>query len=93
MFMKRPEQLQLLQKMIVQSIKEVRAEKSMTINSIQLITHKLEGCLLNDRLRKLLTKHLNTHKRVIAQLNALLKKVIIDFVCKRQITISRAKLR
>jgi hypothetical protein len=79
--------------MIIQSIKEVQAERSMTINSIQLIIDKLEGCLLNDRLRKLLTKNLNTHKRVLAQLNSLLKKVIIDVVGNRQITISRAKLR
>jgi len=76
-----------------QASKEVQAERSMTINSIQLIIDKLEGCLLNDRLRKLLTKNLNTHKRVLAQLNSLLKKVIIDVVGNRQITISRAKLR
>lgn len=76
-----------------QSIKQIQAERSMTLHSIRSITSKLEARFLNDRLKKLLTKHLDTHKRVLAQLNLMLKTVVIESVRDRQITISRAKLR
>ncbi len=76
-----------------QSIEQIQAERSMTLNSIRSITSKLEARFLNDRLKKLLTKHLDTHKRVLAQLNLMLKTVVIESVRNRQITISRAKLR
>jgi hypothetical protein len=79
--------------MISQSIEQIQAERSMTLNSIRSITSKLEARYLNDRLKKLLTKHLDTHKRVLAQLNLMLKTVVIESVRNRQITISRAKLR
>jgi len=79
--------------MVSQSIEQIQAERSMTLNSIRSITNKLEARYLNDRLKKLLTKHLDTHKKVLAQLNLMLKKVIIESVRNRQITISRAKLR
>jgi hypothetical protein len=79
--------------MISQSIEQIQAERSMTVNSIRSITSKLEARNLNDRLKKLLTKHLDTHKRVLAQLNLMLKSIVIESVRNRQITISRAKLR
>ena len=79
--------------MISQSIEQIQAERSMTVNSIRSITSKLEARNLNDRLKKLLTKHLDTHKRVLAQLNLMLKTAVIESVRNRQITISRAKLR
>jgi hypothetical protein len=74
------------------SIEQIRAERSMTAFSIRSITSKLEECP-NDRLRKLLTRHLNTHKRVLAQLNIILKNTIIEIVHDRRIINSRAKLR
>jgi hypothetical protein len=76
-----------------QSIEQIQAERSMMLNSIRSITSKLEARFLNDRLKKLLTNHLDTHKRVLAQLNLMLKTVVIESVRNRQITISRAKLR
>ena len=79
--------------MISQSIEQIQAERSMTLNSIRSITSKLEVRHLNDRLKKLLTKHLDTHKRVLVQLNLMLKTAVIESVRNRQITISRAKLR
>jgi hypothetical protein len=79
--------------MISQSIEQIQAERSMTLNSIRSITSKLEARHLNDRLKKLLTKHLDNHKRVLAQLNLMLKTAVIESVRNRQITISRAKLR
>ena len=79
--------------MVSQSIEQIQAERSMTLNSIRSITSKLEAHSLNDRLKKLLTKHLDTHKRVLAQLNLMLKTAVIESVRNRQITISRAKLR
>ena len=79
--------------MVSQSIEQIQAERSMTLNSIRSITSKLEARSLNDRLKKLLTKHLDTHKKVLVQLNLMLKTVVIESVRNRQITISRAKLR
>lgn len=79
--------------MVSQSIEQIQAERSMTLNSIRSIISKLEARSLNDRLKKLLTKHLDTHKRVLAQLNLMLKTAVIESVRNRQITISRAKLR
>jgi hypothetical protein len=61
--------------MISQSIEQIQAERSMTLNSIRSITSKLEERSLNDRLKKLLTKHLDTHMIVLAQLNLMLKTV------------------
>ena len=52
--------------MISQSIEQIQAERSMTLNSIRSITNKLEARSLNDRLKKLLTKHLDTHKKSIS---------------------------
>ena len=79
--------------MVSQSIEQIQAERSMTLNSIRSIASKLEARSLNDRLKRLLTKHLDTHRRVLAQLNLMLKTVVIESVRNRQITISRAKLR
>ena len=79
--------------MVSQSIEQIQVERSMTLNSIRSITSKLEARYLNDRLKKFLTKHLDTHKRVLAQLNLMLKSIVIESVRNRQITISRAKLR
>lgn len=79
--------------MVSQSIEQIQAERSMTLNSIRSIISKLEARSLNDRLKRLLTKHLDTHKRVLAQLNLMLKAAVIESVRNRQITISRAKLR
>ena len=79
--------------MVSHSIEQIQAERSMTLNSIRSITSKLEARHLNDRLKKLLTKHLDNHKRVLAQLNLMLKTAVIESVRNRQITISRAKLR
>ena len=70
--------------MISQSIEQIQAERSMTLNSIRSITSKLEARYLNDRLKKLLTKHLDTHKKVLAQLNLMLKKLLSNlFVIDR----------
>ncbi len=69
--------------MVGQSIEQIQAERSMTLNLIRSITSKLEARFLNDRLKKLLTKHLDTHKKVLAQLNLMLKTVVIESVRNR----------
>ena len=75
------------------SFKEVRAEKQGLLDDIQQVLVVLAQTDISDELRLAFTRSLLLFRKILSQLNELLRRMVRISIAQRQASIDRAILR
>jgi hypothetical protein len=75
------------------SFKEVRAEKQGLLDDIQQVLVVLARTDISDELRLAFTRSLLLFRKILSQLNELLRRMVRISIAQRQASIDRAILR